>query len=154
MFILNYKTLWRHLSFTQRGTMCLRNSLNAGFHWQHNGVYYHTGALELWMIFWPLGSQNKPGLTALRPFAKKAACAKRRARRLSVAIGLSYATLGPAEGRRARANRRAGCRELGVLGTMAERNLFLSSSSVAAGLHGALRFIVARSRPERTSLKF
>ena len=51
---------------------------------------------------------------------------QRRARRLSVAIGLSYATLGPAEGRRARANRRAGCRELGVLGTMAERNLFLS----------------------------
>ena len=50
--------------------MCLRNSLNAGFHWHHNGVYYHTGALGLWMIFWPLGSQNKPGLTALRPFAK------------------------------------------------------------------------------------
>ena len=75
MFILNYKTLWRHLSFTQRGTMCLRNSLNAGFHWHHNGVYYHTGALELWMISWPLGSQNKPGLTALRPLAKKAACA-------------------------------------------------------------------------------
>ena len=102
----------------------------------------------------PLGSQNKPGLTAFRPFAKKGGVRRRRARRLSVAIGLSYATLGPAEGRRARANRRAGCRELGVLGTMAERNLFLSSSSVAAGLHGALRFIVARSRPERTSLKF
>ena len=42
MFILKYKSLsrWRHLSFTQRGTMCLRNFLNAGF--QHNGVYYDT----------------------------------------------------------------------------------------------------------------
>ena len=46
---------------------------NAGFHWQHNGVYYHTGALELWMIFWPLGSQNKLGLTAFRPFARRRA---------------------------------------------------------------------------------
>ena len=40
MFILKYKSLWRHLSFTQRGTMCLRNFLNAGF--QHHGVYYGT----------------------------------------------------------------------------------------------------------------
>ena len=134
MFILNYKT--RHC-----GDICRLHK-------------EAPCALELWMIFWPLGSQNKPGLTAFRPFAKKGGVRQRRARRLSVAIGLSYATLGPAEGRRARANRRAGCRELGVLGTMAERNLFLSSSSVAAGLHGALRFIVARSRPERTSLKF
>ena len=52
------------------------------------GVYYHTG-LNFNLKFnlraaagkprarylWPLGSQNKPGLTALRPLAKKAACA-------------------------------------------------------------------------------
>ena len=33
------KSLWRP-AFTQRGTMCLRNFLNAGF--QHSGVYYDT----------------------------------------------------------------------------------------------------------------
>ena len=60
MFILNYKT--RHL-FTQRGDICR-------FHWAQWGLL-STGALELWMIFWPLGSQNKPA----GPFAKKAACA-------------------------------------------------------------------------------
>ena len=54
MFILNYKT--RHC-----GDICRLHK-------------EAPCALELWMIFWPLGSQNKPGLTALRPFAKKAAC--------------------------------------------------------------------------------
>ena len=51
--------------------MCLRNlnSLNAasGFHWQHNGVYYHTGTLELWMIFWPITqiSREEPPLVSM-----------------------------------------------------------------------------------------
>ena len=111
MFILNYKT--RHC-----GDICRLHK-------------EAPCALELWLIFWPLGSQNKPA----GPFAKKAACAKRRARRLSVAIGLSYATLGPAEGRRARAKRRAGCRELGLVSV---RCLSANSSSVAAGAYGAL----------------
>ena len=51
MFILNYKT--RHC-----GDICRLHK-------------EAPCALELWMIFWPLGSQNKPGLTALGHLPKR-----------------------------------------------------------------------------------
>ena len=51
MFILNYKT--RHC-----GDICRLHK-------------EAPCALELWMIFWPLGSQNKPGLNRTSAICQK-----------------------------------------------------------------------------------
>ena len=64
-----------------------------------------------------------------------------------MAVGLSYATLGPAEGRRARAKRRAERRELGLVSV---RCLNATSSSVAAGASTEPCDLLCQPRPHFT----